>query len=96
MKVDQLFNEQNEEIQFNTGEINVKNDDPEDWEVKIYGVENQRFFTDALRDSRKEHLTFETSKGTMNRMVDIEAFDSAKEENVVTMKGTSTLNGYKQ
>ncbi|SDI28056.1 hypothetical protein [Alteribacillus bidgolensis] len=44
MKVDQLFNEQNEEIQFDTGEIKVKNDDPENWEVKIYGVENQRFF----------------------------------------------------
>ncbi|WP_158736158.1 hypothetical protein [Alteribacillus sp. YIM 98480] len=96
MKVDQLFNEQNEEIQFDSGEIKVKNDDPENWEVKIYGVENQRFFMEGLRDNRKEHLTFETNKGTMNGIVDIETFDSASEENVVTMKGTSTLNGYKQ
>ncbi|WP_139185950.1 hypothetical protein [Alteribacillus bidgolensis] len=54
------------------------------------------FLMKGLRDSRKEHLTFETNKGTMNGLVDIKTFDSASEENVVTMKGTSTLNGYKQ
>ncbi|MFB5661447.1 hypothetical protein [Alteribacillus sp. HJP-4] len=95
MKVDQLFNEQKEKIRFDTGELNVTNDDPEQWHVKLYGVENQRYFQEALRDNRKEHFTFETSEGTVNGLADVETFDSANaEENVITLIGSSTLNGY--
>ena len=94
MKLDQLFTENKDEIFFDTGEVHVINNDPEHWEAKIYGVENQRFFTDAMRNNTREHLTFETNEGTMYGVAEVDTFDSATDENVVTLKGTGMLNGY--
>ncbi|MGY4689572.1 hypothetical protein [Salibacterium sp. K-3] len=96
MKIDKIFLGKDERIPFDTGELTVKNNDPEQWEAVIYGVKNQRFFMEALRDSRKEHLIFETESGTMDGMVAVEGLDPAAVENVVTVTGVSTLNGYKQ
>ncbi|RSL30196.1 hypothetical protein D7Z54_27275 [Salibacterium salarium] len=96
MKIDKIVTEKNDKIMFETGELHVKNDDPEQWEATINGVENQRFFMEALRDSRKEHLTFETDAGTMDGFVAVEGMDPAATQNIVTLTGASTLNGYKQ
>ncbi|SFP80949.1 hypothetical protein [Salibacterium halotolerans] len=96
MKIDKIFLGKDERITFDTAELTVKNNDPEQWEAVIYGVENQRFFMEALRDSRKEHLIFETEQGTMDGMVAVEGLDPASTENVVTVTGAGTLNGYKK
>ncbi|WP_240374903.1 hypothetical protein [Bacillus piscicola] len=94
MKLDHVYTENNDEIHFDTGELTVEENNPENWSAVLYGVENQRLFTDALRNNTKEHLTFETNEGTMYGLVEVEAFDSAGDENVVNVKGTGHLNGY--
>ncbi|MDQ0298890.1 hypothetical protein J2S78_001310 [Salibacterium salarium] len=97
MKIDKVVvEEKNDKITFNTGELHVKDGDPEKWEATLHGVENQRFFMEAMRDSRKEHLTFETEAGTMDGFVAVEGLDPAATQNVVTLTGASVLNGYQQ
>ncbi|MFC5712439.1 hypothetical protein ACFPU1_06575 [Thalassorhabdus alkalitolerans] len=93
MKIDQVFNEHNDELHITSGELIVEDETSGSWEAKLYGVENQRFFTDAMKDDTKERLTFETDRGTLNGIISVEALDSTVEESVITLKGVGHLNG---
>ncbi|MDZ5784571.1 hypothetical protein [Marinococcus luteus] len=96
LKVDEVFTDDKEQLHYTDGELEVRDDNGEDWEVKLYGVDNQRFFTDALKNNEKKHLTFETDKGSMYGLVSVEALDNAgvANEDVVTLVGTGPLNGF--